>query len=66
MRPSPRCSFAVRPVLTAVIFSLLGFFAAQLSGWLSRRPRVVAAANFSASLNFMTAGLSILALGRRT
>lgn len=52
-------------VLTAVIFTLLGSFAAQLSGWLSRRPRAVAAANVGAGLTFIAAGLSILALDRR-
>lgn len=52
-------------VLTALIFALLGAFAAQLSGWLSRRPRVVAAANVGAGLAFVAAGLSVLALDRR-
>lgn len=52
-------------VLTAAIFAALACFAAQLSDWLSRRPRVVAAANVGAGLTFIAAGLSILALGRR-
>jgi threonine/homoserine/homoserine lactone efflux protein len=56
---------AVFAAITALIFTLLGCFAAQLSGWLSRRPRVVAAANVGAGLTFVAAGLSILALGRR-
>ncbi|MBP8296723.1 MAG: LysE family translocator [Burkholderiales bacterium] len=52
-------------VLTALIFMLLGAFAARLSNWLSRRPRVVAAANVGAGMTFVAAGLSILALDRR-
>lgn len=56
---------AIFAVLTALIFSLLASFAAQLSNWLSRRPRVVAAANIDAGATFIAAGLSILVLGRR-
>jgi threonine/homoserine/homoserine lactone efflux protein len=56
---------AMFAVLTALIFSLLGAFAAQLSNWLAHRPRAVAAANVGAGLTFMGAGLSILALERR-
>ena len=56
---------AVFAVLTFVLFSLLGCFAAQLSAALQRRPRAVAAANIGAGLTFMAAGLSILALDRR-
>lgn len=56
---------AIFAVLTAAIFSTLACFAAQLSNGLSRRPRVVAAANVGAGLTFIAAGLSILALGRR-
>lgn len=56
---------AVFAVLTAIIFAVLACFAAQLSAWLSRRPKVVAAVNIGAGLTFVTAGLSILALGRR-
>lgn len=55
---------AIFAVLTAVLFTLLGSFAAQLSRWLASRPRVVAAANVGAGLTFVAAGLSILALGR--
>lgn len=51
--------------VTAAVFALLGCFAAQLSGWLSRRPRVIMAANVGAGLTFVAAGLSILALDRR-
>lgn len=57
---------AIFAVLTAVIFSVLASFAAQLSAWLSRRPKVVAAANVGAGLTFIAAGLSILMLGRRS
>jgi len=57
---------AIFAVVTAVIFSVLASFAAQLSSWLSRRPRVVAAVNVGAGLTFIAAGLSILALGRRS
>jgi threonine/homoserine/homoserine lactone efflux protein len=56
---------AIFAVLTAVIFAVLASFAAQLAAWLSRRPRVVAAANVGAGLTFIAAGLSILTLGRR-
>ena len=56
---------AIFAVLTAVIFSVLGWYAARLSGWLAQRPKVVAAANVGAGLTFIGAGLSILALGRR-
>ena len=56
---------AIFAVLTAFIFTLLACFAARLSAWLQRRPRVVAAANVGAGLTFVAAGLSILALGRR-
>lgn len=56
---------AIFAVLTALIFTLLGTFASQLSGWLARRPRVTAAANVGAGLTFIAAGLSILALQRR-
>jgi threonine/homoserine/homoserine lactone efflux protein len=52
-------------VLTTITFTVLGSLAAQLSGWLSRRPRAAAAANVGAGLTFVTAGLSILALERR-
>ena len=56
---------AIFAVLTAAIFAMLACFAAQLSNWLSRHPRVVAAANVGAGLTFIAAGLSILMLGRR-
>jgi threonine/homoserine/homoserine lactone efflux protein len=56
---------AIFAVFTAVIFAILASFAAQLSAWLSRRPRVVAGVNVGAGVTFIAAGLSILALGRR-
>lgn len=56
---------AIFAVLTAILFTVLGSFAAQLSTWLSRRPKAVAAANVGAGLAFIGAGLSILALERR-
>lgn len=56
---------AIFAVLTALIFTVLGAFASQLSRWLSSRPRAVAAANIGAGLAFVAAGLSILALDRR-
>lgn len=56
---------AIFAVLTAVIFTLLGSFAAQLSTWLARRPRAVAATNVGAGLTFVAAGLSVLALEPR-
>jgi threonine/homoserine/homoserine lactone efflux protein len=57
---------AIFAVLTALIFAVLASFASQLSGWLARRPRVVAWANVGAGLTFVAASLSILALGRRS
>ena len=56
---------AIFAVLTVVIFTVLGSFAVQLSGWLARRPKFVAAANVGAGLTFVSAGLSILALDHR-
>ena len=56
---------AIFAVLTAVIFTVLGAFAAQLSRALSRRPRLVVGANVGAGLTFIAAGVSILALDRR-
>jgi threonine/homoserine/homoserine lactone efflux protein len=56
---------AVFALLTAVVFSVLASFSAQLSEWLSLRPRVVAGVNIGAGITFIAAGLSILALGRR-
>lgn len=53
---------AIFAVLTTVVFTLLGCFAARLAAVLSRRPKMVAATNIGAGLTFMTAGASILAL----
>lgn len=56
---------AIFALLTAVVFSVLAGFASQLSAWLARRPRVVTGVNIGAGLTFITAGVSILAIGRR-
>jgi threonine/homoserine/homoserine lactone efflux protein len=56
---------AVFAVVTAIVFSVLGAFAAQLSQTLVRRPKAVAAANVGAGLTFIAAGLSVVALEPR-
>jgi len=56
---------AIFAVVTAVVFTLLGSFAAKLSSWLSRRPKVVEGANVGAGLTLMAAGLSILTFEHR-
>ena len=56
---------AIFAVLTAVIFTVLGSFAARLSAWLARRPRVGTGLNIGAGLTFIASGLSILALKAR-
>ncbi len=56
---------AILGLLATAVFTALGGFAARLSGWLSRRPKAVLAANVGAGLTFVAAGLSILALDRR-
>jgi len=56
---------AIFAVLTAVIFSVLGSYAARLSGWLAQRPRVTTGLNFGAGATFIASGISILALGNR-
>jgi threonine/homoserine/homoserine lactone efflux protein len=56
---------AIFAVLTAVIFSVLGCYAARLSGWLARRPRATRWLNFGAGATFVASGVSILALGQR-
>ena len=57
---------AVFAILTTLIFAILASFAAQLSSWLARRPRMIALANVGAGFTFIAAGLSILVLGRRS
>jgi threonine/homoserine/homoserine lactone efflux protein len=52
-------------VLTAITFSVLGSYAARLSGWLERCPRATAWINFGAGASFIGSGISILALGNR-
>ena len=56
---------AMFAVLAAIVFTMPGAFAAQLSNGLSRRPKAVAIAHVGAGLTFIAAGLSILALDRR-
>ena len=56
---------AIFALLTALIFSVLGCYAARLSGWLERRPRATAWLNFGAGATFVASGISILALGNR-
>lgn len=56
---------AIFAVLTAVLFTLLGCFSARLSSWLSRRPKIISAANVGAGLTFIAAGVSILTLDQR-
>lgn len=56
---------AIFAVVTAIVFTLLGGFSAQLSNCLSRRPKAIIAANIGAGLTFIAAGLSILVLDRR-
>jgi threonine/homoserine/homoserine lactone efflux protein len=56
---------AIFALLTAVIFSVLGCYAARLSSWLERRPRATKWLNFGAGATFIASGVSILALGRR-
>ena len=56
---------AIFAVATGLVFSVLGSYAAQLSGWLSRRPRATHWLNVGAGLTFMASGVSILVLGRR-
>ena len=56
---------AIFAIITAVVFTILGSFAAQLSSWLSRSPRAIIAANIGAGITFVSAGLSILTLEHR-
>lgn len=57
---------AIFAVMTTVIFSLLGGFAARLAGWLQTHPRVVQGVNIGAGLTFIAAGLSVLSLKQRS
>jgi len=56
---------AIFAVLTAIIFSVLGSYAAKLSGWLACRPKTTIWLNFGAGATFIASGISILALGNR-
>lgn len=51
--------------MTALLFSLMGAFAARLAGWLQARPRLVRGVNIGAGLAFVGAGLSVLMLKQR-
>jgi threonine/homoserine/homoserine lactone efflux protein len=52
-------------VLTAVIFTILGSFAAKLTAWIKCHPRFGKGLNVGAGLTFIASGLSILALKQR-
>jgi threonine/homoserine/homoserine lactone efflux protein len=52
-------------VVTTVIFSVLGCYAARLSGGLASHPRATTWLNFGAGATFIATGISILALGNR-
>ena len=56
---------AIFAVLTIVIFTILGAYAAKLSSWLARRPRATKGLNIGAGLAFAASGISILAMGNR-
>lgn len=56
---------AIFAVLTALIFTMLGAFAARLSRWMARHPSVGSALNIGAGLAFVASGLSILLLRPR-
>ncbi|MEJ8823014.1 LysE family translocator [Variovorax humicola] len=56
---------AIFAVLTAIIFSVLGSYAAKLSDWLARRPKATTWLNFGAGATFIASGVSIVALGNR-
>ncbi|WP_218510671.1 LysE family translocator [Variovorax sp. dw_308] len=56
---------AIFAVVTAIIFSVLGSYAARLSGWLERRPKATSWLNFGAGATFVASGVSILVLGNR-
>lgn len=55
---------AIFSIFTAIIFTMLGCFSAQLSNWFARKPKVISAVNLGAGFTFVVAGISILALDR--
>lgn len=57
---------AIFSIVTAIIFTALGCFSAQLSNWFLCKPKVAAATNIGAGVTFMIAGLSILMLDRKS
>ncbi|TGQ30868.1 LysE family translocator [Mesorhizobium sp. M00.F.Ca.ET.216.01.1.1] len=52
-------------VIAVVGLSLIGSFASVLSGWLLRRPRMVAGINIGAGITFVATGLSAAAIKHR-
>lgn len=57
---------ALFALMTALVFALMGGYAARLSGWLQTRPRLVRGVNIGAGLTFIAAGLSVLSLKQRS
>ena len=56
---------AIFAVVTAILFSIVGCYAAKLSGWLARHPRATTWLNIGAGTTFVASGVSILVLDRR-
>lgn len=56
---------AIFAVLTIVVFTVLGAYAAKLSTWLAQRPRATKGLNIGAGIAFTASGISILAMGNR-
>ncbi|MCE2593640.1 LysE family translocator [Motilimonas cestriensis] len=52
-------------VLTAIGFSLMGVFSAQLSGWLQNKPKLVAGLNIGAGVTFVASGLAVAFMKQR-
>ncbi|TJW35528.1 MAG: LysE family translocator, partial [Mesorhizobium sp.] len=52
-------------VIAVIGLSLIGSFASVLSGWLLRRPRMVAGINIGAGITFVATGLSAAAIKHR-
>lgn len=53
---------AIFAVLTFIVFTLIGIFAAQLSGWLVSRPTIANRLNTTAGLTLVGAGVLVLSL----
>ena len=56
---------AIFAALTALIFSMLGCYAARLPGWLAQQPSPTRWLNFGAGATFIASGISTPALGQR-